>query len=92
MVTGTCAAIESIVAGRFEILNIGGTRTTSLRDLVSIIERVVGKQAVIEWAPDQPGDVPITHANIERARARLGYQPTTTPEQGIAKYWAWANR
>jgi UDP-glucuronate 4-epimerase len=89
IVTGTVAAIERVVPGQYDIINLGGTRTTALRDLVALIERVVGKPAHIEWQPMQPGDVPITHANIDRARKLLGYAPTTIPADGIAKYWAW---
>jgi UDP-glucuronate 4-epimerase len=89
IVTGVVAAIERIEPGRFEIYNLGGTGTISLRDLVTVIERVVGKQATIQWQPDQPGDVPITFANVDRARAALGYEPTTTPDVGIAKFWQW---
>jgi UDP-glucuronate 4-epimerase len=89
IVSGVVAAIERIEPGRFEIYNLGGTGTISLRDLVTVIERVVGKQATIEWQPDQPGDVPITFANVDRARAALGYEPTTPPEVGIAKFWQW---
>jgi UDP-glucuronate 4-epimerase len=56
---------------------------------VSTIERIIGKTAVIERQPDQPGDVPITYANIDRARAAFGYEPTTRPEIGIQRYWDW---
>ncbi|MGN6103559.1 MAG: NAD-dependent epimerase/dehydratase family protein [Kofleriaceae bacterium] len=89
IVSGVVAAIERIEPGRFELFNLGGTRTVELRRLVEIIEGVIGKPARIEWKPDQPGDVPITYANIERAQAALGYQPTTRPEVGIQRYWDW---
>jgi UDP-glucuronate 4-epimerase len=89
IVAGTVAAIERVEPGRYELFNLGGTQTIALRELVNIIESVVGRQAVIDWQPDQPGDVPITHANIERAAAQLGYTPTTRPEVGIAHYWRW---
>lgn len=89
IVTGTVAAIETVKPGDFEIINLGGTQTISLRELVAIIERTVGKSAEIEWRPDQPGDVPITYANIDRARTLLGYEPTTRPEAGIQRYWDW---
>jgi UDP-glucuronate 4-epimerase len=89
IVTGTVSAIEKVEPGRYEILNLGGTQTISLTDLVETIERVVGKKAIIDRQPDQPGDVPITYANIERARALLGYQPTTKPDVGIQRYWDW---
>jgi UDP-glucuronate 4-epimerase len=89
IVSGVVAAIGAVAPGRYEILNLGGTHTVSLAELVAIIERVVGKPAVIDRQPDQPGDVPVTHASIERARALLGYEPTTRPEVGVARYWAW---
>jgi UDP-glucuronate 4-epimerase len=92
IVTGTVAAIERVAPARYEIFNLGGTRTISLAELVAIVERVVGKRAVIDRQPDQPGDVPITYANIDRARAALGYAPTTPPEAGIARYWSALNR
>ena len=87
IVTGTVAAIERVTPGAYEIYNLGGTGTISLAELVQTIERVVGKQAIIVRQPDQPGDVPITYANIDRARAALGYEPTTPPELGIERYW-----
>jgi len=65
------------VPGAYEIYNLGGTGTISLAELVQTIEQVVGKKAIIVRQPDQPGDVPITFANIDRARAALGYEPTT---------------
>ena len=89
IVSGVVAAIDRIEQGRYELYNLGGTQTIALRDLIGVIERTVGKAAVIEAQPDQPGDVPITHANIDRARAALGYQPTTGVEAGIARQWAW---
>ncbi|NVB82976.1 MAG: NAD-dependent epimerase/dehydratase family protein [Kofleriaceae bacterium] len=89
IVSGTVAAIERVEPGRFEIFNLGGTKTISLAELVALIENTVGKKAIIDRQPDQPGDVPITYANIDRARAELGYAPTTPPEVGIPRYWAW---
>jgi UDP-glucuronate 4-epimerase len=89
IVTGTVAAIERVQPGAYEIFNLGGTQTISLAELVATIERIVGKPAIIDRQPDQPGDVPITYANIDRARAALGYEPTTRPDVGIARYWDW---
>lgn len=89
IVTGVVAAIERVGPRAYEIINLGGTQTISLSELVSIIENIVGKSAVIERAPDQPGDVPITYANIDRARQLLDYAPTTRPDVGIERYWEW---
>jgi UDP-glucuronate 4-epimerase len=88
-VTGVVAAIERVAPKQYEIVNLGGTQTISLVELVETIERVIGKRATIDWQPDQPGDVPITYANIDRARELLGYAPTTRPDAGIARYWEW---
>jgi UDP-glucuronate 4-epimerase len=89
IVAGTLAAIERVEPGRYELYNLGGTQTLALRDLVAIIERVVGRPALVEHRPPQPGDVPITYASVDRARRDLGYAPTTPPEVGIARYWEW---
>ena len=89
IVAGVVASIERIEPGRYELFNLGGTQTVSLQELVEIIERVVGKPAIIDRRPLQPGDVPVTYANVDRARAALGYTPTTPPELGVARYWAW---
>lgn len=92
IVSGTIAAIERVTPNAYEIFNLGGTKTISLAELVETIERTVGKRAVIERQPDQRGDVPITYANIDRARVALGYAPTTTPDAGIQRYWDWLGR
>lgn len=92
IVSGTVAAIERVEPAQYEIYNLGGTQTVALRELVSTIERVVGKRATIEWQPEQPGDVPITFANVERASASLSYRPTTDLETGIRQYWDWFRR
>lgn len=89
IVSGVVASIEVVQPGDYEIVNLGGTKTISLIELVRTIETVIGKPATIDWQPDQPGDVPITHANIDRARALLNYRPTTRPDIGIVRYWEW---
>lgn len=92
IVRGVVASIAAVAPGSYELINLGGTHTTSLRELVEILERVIGRPAVIDWQPNQPGDVPVTYASIDCARALLGYEPTTRPEDGIARYWAWFQR
>ena len=89
IVAGVLAACERIQPGTYRIYNLGGTRTTSLADLISIIERVVGKSAVVDRQPDQPGDVPITFADVTRAARELGYAPTTDLEDGVRAFWTW---
>jgi len=89
IVSGTVAAIERIRPDVFEVINLGGTSTTSLRDLIAVIEGVVGKPARIVSQPDQPGDVPLTYANIDRARALLGYEPSVPIDLGVHRFYEW---
>ena len=74
---------------RYDIFNLGEQHTTSLRDLIDLIAKCVGKPATIQQLPPQPGDVPITHADIGRARELLGYNPTFAMEEGIRRFVAW---
>ena len=57
--------------------------------MIRTVERAVGREARLEWLPDQPGDVPITYAEISKARRLLGYNPTTSFAQGIERFVAW---
>lgn len=74
---------------RYEIFNLGESRTTTLLELIRLIERALGKNALIEQQPLQPGDVLITYANIDKARRLLGYAPKYSMEDGIEKTVAW---
>jgi len=76
-------------ASVYEVLNLGESQTVELRELISLIEKAVGKSAVIDRQPMQPGDVPITYADISRAREKLGYNPTTKIADGIPKFVEW---
>ncbi|KAI9919225.1 hypothetical protein PsorP6_012148 [Peronosclerospora sorghi] len=72
-----------------EVFNLGRGSPTLLTDFISIIERLVGKKANINIMPNQPGDVPRTSADISKAEKLLGYKPTNSLEQGLAKTWEW---
>jgi UDP-glucuronate 4-epimerase len=73
----------------YRIYNLGESRTVKLSDLVARIESECGKKAVIERLGDQPGDVPQTYADIERARSELGYAPSVPIEEGLKRFMAW---
>jgi UDP-glucuronate 4-epimerase len=73
----------------FDIINLGENETTTLKDLISAIEKGLGKQAIIKQLPEQPGDVPLTCADISKARRLLGYKPSTPISQGIPKFIDW---
>ncbi len=73
----------------FEIFNFGSSKIISLYDLIKIIEDVVGKKAIINRMDMQKGDVPITYADISRAKKFIGYNPRVNIRQGIEKFYDW---
>ena len=72
-----------------DVFNLGESQTTTLSDLIATIERALGKKAVIEKKPDQPGDVPVTYADITKAKALLAYDPHTKIAEGIPRFVEW---
>ena len=73
----------------FEIYNLGESRTTSLKELIRMIEGCLGKKAKIKAVEPQPGDVSITYADITKAKRLLNYQPKIEMEEGIKKFVEW---
>lgn len=73
----------------FDIFNLGESQTVTLSYLIELLEKSLGLKAVINRQPPQPGDVPITYANITKARTRLGYNPQVKIEEGIPKFVEW---
>ena len=73
----------------FDIFNLGENQTTTLSELISEIERALGKKAMIERLPEQQGDMPLTSADISKAQRLLGYNPTTKIRDGIPKFVEW---
>jgi UDP-glucuronate 4-epimerase len=73
----------------FEIFNLGNSHPVSLNELIETLERVTGRVANREPRPLQPGDVPITWANIDKAARMLGYRPTTPLAEGLEKFVRW---
>jgi UDP-glucuronate 4-epimerase len=84
---GVLAAVDRRLG--FAVINLGESRTVPLRELVELIERALGQKAVLRWLPTQPGDVPVTFADITRARELLGYRPQVPIEEGIGRFVAW---
>ena len=72
-----------------DVFNLGENQTTTLSELIALIERALGKKARINYLPEQPGDVPLTYADIGKAQRLLGYQPTTKIGDGIPKFIDW---
>ena len=73
----------------FEIFNLGESQTVKLSELIALIEAALGKRAIIDRQPLQPGDVPLTFADISKARARLGYNPRIKVAEGIPLFVDW---
>ena len=72
-----------------DIFNLGGSQTVTLNDLIATIESAVGRKAQIHQLPDQPGDVPLTSADVGKANRLLNFKPTTTIAQGVPRYVEW---
>lgn len=91
--------VEDIVAGIvaacgyrgpvFDVFNLGGSQTTTLAELIELVEGALGKTAEIEQFPDQPGDLPRTYADVSKAGELLGYAPQTSIAAGVSKYVEW---
>ena len=73
----------------FDIFNLGESETIELSALIAEIERALGRKAQVNRLPEQPGDVPITCADISKARRLLGYNPTTPLREGLPKFVEW---
>jgi UDP-glucuronate 4-epimerase len=73
----------------FEIFNLGNSRPVKLSELVCLLERATGKQAIVQRESPQQGDVPLTWADISKAERQLGYRPQTAMEEGLKKFVAW---
>lgn len=74
---------------RYEIFNLGESHTTNLSELVALVEKHTGKQAILDRQPMQPGDVEITYADVSHARELLDYNPRFTMDEGIARFVDW---
>jgi UDP-glucuronate 4-epimerase len=73
----------------YRIYNLGGSHPTSLNELVDRISAALGKQPVIEWKPEQPGDMKHTLADVELAQDKLGYSPKVSVAVGIPRFVDW---
>ena len=87
IVSGVRAAMDR--DDGYEIFNLGGAATTSLAELVQHLERALQKPAELERLPDQPGDVPVTYADVRRAERALGYRSETPLAEGVQKFCRW---
>ena len=89
VVAGVLAAVDRTTGPTARIYNLGNSRTIRLDALIEQIAAALGVPARFTPLPEQPGDVPLTFANIDRARSELGYDPQTPIEQGLVKFASW---
>jgi UDP-glucuronate 4-epimerase len=89
IVSGICNAIDKPVG--YEVMNLGNGSPIRLDSLISTIEDAVGRPAIIKRLPDQPGDVPMTFADISKAKEKIGYAPQTSIQDGIQEFVSWLN-
>jgi UDP-glucuronate 4-epimerase len=88
IIAGVRAAMD-YEASDYEVINLGESRTVELRELIGLLEKELGREAIIDRKPLQPGDVPQTFADISKARRLLGYDPRTPIEEGIRRFVEW---
>jgi UDP-glucuronate 4-epimerase len=88
VIQGTMAALK-YEGPRYDIFNLGESETIQLKELISAIENALGKKAKINRLPEQPGDMPLTCADISKARKLLGYNPTTKFSEGLPWFVKW---
>jgi UDP-glucuronate 4-epimerase len=88
IIQGTMAALK-YDGLLFDIFNLGESETIQLKDLIAAIEKALGKKAKINQLPEQPGDVPLTCADISKARRLLSYDPKTKFEDGLPHFVDW---
>ena len=84
---GVVRAIDRPYA--YEVFNLGKGSGTSLKEFIGLVEKYVGKDAIIRIMPDQPGDVPYTCADVSKAERLLGYKSTVSFEEGIRRTAEW---
>ena len=90
IVAGVMSALERTPAHGYRIWNLGSDTPMTLTEMIRTVERVVGRAAIIERRPSQPGDVERTWADLTRARSELGFTPRTSFEAGVRTQWEWA--
>jgi len=87
IINGLTAAMDSCAG--YEIYNLGESRPVRLDELIREIEKALGKKAVINRLPMQPGDVNRTYADVAKAKEKLGYNPATEISVGLAEFVKW---
>ena len=83
------APLPDTSSAPYRIYNIGNNRSVALEDFITVLEEALGKKAVREYLPMQPGDVVATYADVESLREAVGFDPRTPLREGIPRFIAW---
>lgn len=89
IITGVERSLFTEPLAPYEVFNIGNHRSENLLDMISLLAGALKREPVMKMLPMQPGDVPATHADIERIRTKLGFEPSTPISVGIPKFVEW---
>jgi UDP-glucuronate 4-epimerase len=89
IVSGLEGVLAATDLAPYEVFNLGNHRCEKLLDMIAEIEKALGKKAVLDLQPMQPGDVPATFADVDHAREKLGYEPTTPISEGVPRFIEW---
>lgn len=87
IIAGICKSIE--YCSDYDIYNLGESKTIELRELIQLISKCLGQEAKIRKLPIQPGDVPVTFADITKAKNEISYHPKVDIEQGVSQFVRW---
>ncbi len=87
IVAGVVAAVDRPLG--YQAINLGRGEPVQMADFVELVEKLVGKPAIMTTPPAPPSEPPITYANIGKARDLLDYHPSTSIEEGMTHFWEW---
>ena len=87
IVQGIVASTQNVKG--YEIINLGDSKTISLKNLIVLLEEKLGRKAIVKQMPEQPGDVKLTNADITKAIRMIGYNPNTSIENGLGLFVEW---
>lgn len=87
VIAGVLAALDADCD--YEIINLGNSKPVVMRDFVTIIETLLGREAKMTTPPLPPSEPPVTYADISKARRLLAYNPTTSVQEGMRRFVEW---
>jgi len=89
VVAGIQASLFSDGLNQYELINLGNSRSENLMEMIGVIGSALGIEPEMEMLPMQPGDVEVTYADVEKARRKLGYSPSTPITEGMPRFVEW---